>query len=74
VGVKASPQWRYIHTHFGIGYRFAAESLEVVGLDDVPSSVPVDWNPAHPDRPAGDQGKLAGTQQDHELADHAVAS
>jgi DNA-binding response OmpR family regulator len=22
---KASPQWRYIHTHFGIGYRFAAE-------------------------------------------------
>ena len=24
---KASPQWRYIHTHFGIGYRFAAEPL-----------------------------------------------
>ncbi len=22
---KASPDWRYIHTHFGIGYRFAAE-------------------------------------------------
>ena len=22
---KASPQWRYIHTHFGVGYRFAAE-------------------------------------------------
>jgi DNA-binding response OmpR family regulator len=22
---KASPGWRYIHTHFGIGYRFAAE-------------------------------------------------
>jgi DNA-binding response OmpR family regulator len=22
---KASPTWRYIHTHFGIGYRFAAE-------------------------------------------------
>jgi DNA-binding response OmpR family regulator len=22
---KASPEWRYIHTHFGIGYRFAAE-------------------------------------------------
>jgi DNA-binding response OmpR family regulator len=62
---KASPQWRYIHTHFGIGYRFAAESLEVVGLEDVPSSVPVDWGPTHP---AGDQGKLAGTQQDHELA------
>ena len=25
---KASPRWRYIHTHFGIGYRFAAEPLE----------------------------------------------
>jgi len=23
----ASPGWRYIHTHFGIGYRFAAEPL-----------------------------------------------
>src|SRR5919109_1264034 len=22
---RASPRWRYIHTHFGIGYRFAAE-------------------------------------------------
>jgi DNA-binding response OmpR family regulator len=25
---RASPQWRYIHTHFGIGYRFAAEPEE----------------------------------------------
>ena len=25
---KASPGWRYIHTHFGVGYRFAAESLD----------------------------------------------
>jgi DNA-binding response OmpR family regulator len=24
---KASPTWRYIHTHFGIGYRFAAEPV-----------------------------------------------
>lgn len=23
----ASPGWRYIHTHFGVGYRFAAEPL-----------------------------------------------
>ena len=22
---KVSPDWRYIHTHFGIGYRFDAE-------------------------------------------------
>ncbi len=63
---KASPRWRYIHTHFGIGYRFAAESLEVVDLD-VPSSVPIDWT-HHPPTPAGDQSKLAGAQQDRELA------
>ena len=24
----ASPEWRYIHTHFGVGYRFAAEPAE----------------------------------------------
>ncbi len=29
---KASPGWRYIHTHFGIGYRFAAEPLDGAGL------------------------------------------
>jgi len=62
---KASPKWRYIHTHFGIGYRFAAELLEV----DVPSSLPVDWNPTHP---TGDQGKLAGSHQDRELAADAL--
>jgi DNA-binding response OmpR family regulator len=25
---KASPEWRYIHTHFGVGYRFGAEPVE----------------------------------------------
>jgi DNA-binding winged helix-turn-helix (wHTH) protein len=25
---RVSPRWRYIHTHFGIGYRFAAEPVE----------------------------------------------
>jgi DNA-binding winged helix-turn-helix (wHTH) protein len=24
---RVSPSWRYIHTHFGIGYRFAAEPV-----------------------------------------------
>ena len=24
---RASPDWRYIHTHFGVGYRFESESL-----------------------------------------------
>ena len=63
---KASPQWRYIHTHFGIGYRFAAESLDVERSGDVPSSVPVGLGSA------GDQGKLAGAQQDRELAAAAL--
>jgi DNA-binding response OmpR family regulator len=25
---KASPAWRYIHTHFGVGYRFQAEPVD----------------------------------------------
>jgi DNA-binding response OmpR family regulator len=36
---KASPGWRYIHTHFGVGYRFAPE--------------PVTDLVAEPERPAG---------------------
>ena len=40
---KASPSWRYIHTHFGIGYRFAAESLEAVAPESMPSSPPAAW-------------------------------
>ncbi len=100
---KASPRWRYIHTHFGIGYRFAAEAHDAgiapaadskpeseseleAPASEVPSSVPIDWDPARPDpaRPdrtraahatatthaaddAGDQGQLAGAQQEREL-------
>jgi DNA-binding response OmpR family regulator len=30
---RVSPSWRYIHTHFGIGYRFAAEPVD--GLSTV---------------------------------------
>jgi DNA-binding response OmpR family regulator len=73
---KASPRWRYIHTHFGIGYRFAAESLDAVGTGPSPAgdgnvavpattSVPIDWD-------TGDHGKLAGAHQSRELANHAV--
>lgn len=25
---RMSPQWRYIHTHFGVGYRFAPERID----------------------------------------------
>jgi DNA-binding response OmpR family regulator len=69
---KASPQWRYIHTHFGIGYRFAAESLEVVDPATVPSSLPADWGTASADGQPGDQAELTGTHQDRELSTGAL--
>jgi DNA-binding response OmpR family regulator len=62
---KASPSWRYIHTHFGIGYRFAAESLEVVDPNDVPSSLPAGWD-------TGDERELAGAQEDSEFSAGAL--
>lgn len=62
---KVSPSWRYIHTHFGIGYRFAAESVEIVDPSDVPSSLPAEWD-------TGDQRKLAGSHEDDELAGRAL--
>jgi len=66
---KASPRWRYIHTHFGIGYRFAAESLDEIAAqasaDTAPSSIPVDWS-------TGDEGELARTHQDRELTAGAL--
>ena len=37
---KASPAWRYIHTHFGVGYRFAAEPVE--GAIEIPDAPPLD--------------------------------
>src|SRR3954454_8551937 len=49
---KASPTWRYIHTHFGIGYRFAAEPVEeaLVGEPVAAPALPApepDFVPAH---------------------------
>ena len=69
---KASPGWRYIHTHFGIGYRFAAESLEVVDPNDVPSSVPAGWKALDGDGRGGDQAELAGPQEGSELSGRAI--
>jgi len=64
---RASPRWRYIHTHFGIGYRFAAESLDAAEGKpvEVPASVPSDWQ-------SGDESELARSQQDHELTTGAL--
>jgi DNA-binding response OmpR family regulator len=38
---KVSPSWRYIHTHFGIGYRFAAEPVEAPVGESLPVPEPV---------------------------------
>jgi hypothetical protein len=50
---KASPSWRYIHTHFGVGYRLSAEwDGEVLLGADVADAVvgePVSGGPAVPD-------------------------
>jgi DNA-binding response OmpR family regulator len=38
-----SPRWRYVHTHFGVGYRFAAEPLDgPVGDSIAPAVAPHD--------------------------------
>ena len=53
---RFSPGWRYIHTHFGVGYRFAAEPLDVPGVDvhgEAPDVVLRD------DAPASDGAALA---------------
>jgi len=30
---RASPRWQYVHTHFGIGYRFAPEPLDESAIE-----------------------------------------
>jgi DNA-binding response OmpR family regulator len=45
---RVSPEWRYIHTHFGIGYRFAAEPASAA-TEPVSALEPVeDATPAAP--------------------------
>lgn len=47
---KASPDWRYIHTHFGVGYRFSAElSDDAITVPDAP---PADFVPVPVPAPA----------------------
>ncbi len=41
---KVSPDWRYIHTHFGIGYRFHAEPADAP--DPSTRDAPADETPA----------------------------
>jgi DNA-binding response OmpR family regulator len=74
---KASPDWRYIHTHFGIGYRFAAERADGTRVSDIEDSNTqaqtvgvdeLDLGDGH----SRDQRELGGTQREYELAAGAV--
>jgi DNA-binding response OmpR family regulator len=44
-----SPEWRYVHTHFGVGYRFAAELADgTVPAPPPPVSTPTAERPSFP--------------------------
>lgn len=52
---RISPEWRYVHTHFGVGYRFAAEPVEPAKAESAASARVEPVEPATADRsdPAG---------------------
>ncbi len=50
---KRSPEWEYIHTHFGVGYRF----------DPEPSGDAVPTAPPAPSTPARERPKFTGRSQ-----------
>ncbi len=37
---RVSPEWRYVHTHFGVGYRFAAERADGSPVEAMPAPAP----------------------------------
>ena len=42
----ASPDWSYIHTHFGVGYRFAPERAGVLDQEADAIESPGELDPA----------------------------
>ncbi|HEY2657161.1 MAG TPA: response regulator transcription factor [Solirubrobacteraceae bacterium] len=52
---RISPDWRYVHTHFGVGYRFAAERNEGAGAEDSARTAAPPTPTSNP-RAAGDAG------------------
>jgi DNA-binding response OmpR family regulator len=49
---RASPDWRYIHTHFGVGYRFAPEPASEAAEASVPAGGAEPELAAEPPAPA----------------------
>jgi DNA-binding response OmpR family regulator len=54
---RISPNWRYVHTHFGVGYRFAAERDE--GSEPAASAAAEPAAQTPPADPAGDAPRVA---------------
>jgi DNA-binding response OmpR family regulator len=52
---KASPSWSYIHTHFGVGYRFDAEPRGRPDEDDLPTDGNASGDAPTVAGPAGEQ-------------------
>jgi len=50
----ASPEWRYIHTHFGVGYRFDPQSRDGDALGAEPAKATEASEPAPAARPVAD--------------------
>src|SRR6202020_1331072 len=46
---RISPEWRYVHTHFGVGYRFSAERADGT-VPEPPPSTEAPVVPARPER------------------------
>jgi DNA-binding response OmpR family regulator len=68
---KASPDWRYIHTHFGIGYRFAAEPLD--GADpELAARELAARSPQLAERHAASASEPAAAPHEYELASGAA--
>jgi DNA-binding response OmpR family regulator len=68
---KASPKWRYIHTHFGIGYRFAAEAMVGAAAKAADAAAAASLSDVGGGE-VGDEGQLAGAEQNNELAASAI--
>jgi DNA-binding winged helix-turn-helix (wHTH) protein len=55
---RVSPDWRYVHTHFGIGYRFAPERVD--GAPVQPAEPTESVQPAESTESAQPAGPAAG--------------
>jgi DNA-binding response OmpR family regulator len=64
---KASPEWRYIHTHFGVGYRFSPEPVEGTAAADAAAAAeaaePVEPAPSAAQARAATRARATGSER-----------